>query len=254
MRQGARISGGGGGFPPIPPVTRTLLFLLVGLSLLNVFAARWLNLGSPAEYLALAPGLVLRGQAWRLLTYPWIELSPLSLVISGYLFYRYGGEFEVAWGRRGYIRRLALLVGVPAVLIALLSVAVRPLQGADFLGMSALWVALITVFASQLGGRQITLFPFPFVLSGDGILYLVGGGIGLGIIFSGSVLGLLPELFSFGFALAWFRFGLFQGWRRRWLTYRRARLEARLKRLRRQRGLRVVEEEEEEGEPRRWLN
>jgi membrane associated rhomboid family serine protease len=243
---------GGGGFPPIPPATRVLLFVLVGLSLLNVFAARWLGVLAPAEFLALEPGAVLHGQVWRLVTHPWVAVAPFELIFSGFALYLFGGQLEDAWGPRRYVQRLALLVAVPSALVVLLSLALPSLAGAAFLGMPPVTIALVVAFATRLGHRQIMMFPLPFVLSGDGLLYLEAGFLALYVLFAGTVLGFVPELLAFGFALAWFRFGLFQGWGRRWLLFRRSRLEARLKRLRRRSGLRVVEDDE--GEPRRWLN
>lgn len=238
----------------VPPVTKKLLIVFVGMSILDAIARMWVGLPPPSQFLMLQPGFVFPFQPWRLVTYPWFATNPFSLIVGGLMLYFFAGPLEQQWGRKLFIRRLAVLVVVPALAVTLLSFVVRPLQFLTFDGMSALLYALVTAFASQLRSRQIMLFPLPIALTGDMLLYLQGGFILLGILFGGSVLPHLLAIASFGLALAWFRFDAGRDLRRSVLRFRKKRLEARLSKLRKERAFRVIDGQDDDDDPRRYLN
>lgn len=240
---------------PLPPITKRLLIAFVSLSILDAIARMWVGLPPPSEILGLEPGVALF-QPWRLVTYPWLATNPLSLIIGGLMLFFFAGPLELEWGRRLFIRRLAVLVVLPALIVSVLALWVRPLQSLQIVGMSALITALITAFAGALRGRTIYLFPLPIALTGDMILYLQGGFIVLGVLFGGSIIPHLLDIASFGIALAWFRFGAGRSLRQRWLRLRKSRLEAKMARLRKKRPLRVVDGEgrDSESNSRRYLN
>lgn len=243
-----------GGFS-LPPLTKRLIVVFVGLSILDPVAERWLRLFSLKEWLLLEPWRVLPLEPWRLITYPWLAESPFGLLLGGLMLFFFAAPLEQSWGPRVFLRRLLVLVAAPALAVTLLSFAVRPLAGMVFGGLSALLYALVTAFAAQLRGRKIFLFPLPIALTGDLIIYLQAAFLGLGILFGGSIVPHLLSLFSFALSLFWFRLDSFREVRRSWLRLRRRRMEARLQKLRRQRPLRVVSsEDEDENDTHRYLN
>lgn len=244
----------GGGLPPIPRATRILIAAFVGLSILNAVLAVWARVVNLGEWFAFSGGRVLSGELWRLVTYPLIETSPIGLVLGALVLAMFAGRLEAQWGTRPFATRAAILTVVPALIVSLLAIAVPPMRRVELLGLSSLFITLIVAFASSLGNREILLFPIPFMLRGDQILWLEGAFLGLLVLFSGSVLAYFVQIVAFGFALAWFRFDLFRGVRRRWLLSRRKRLESQLRKLKARRsGLRVVENDDDE--PRgRYLN
>jgi membrane associated rhomboid family serine protease len=84
------------GWRLIPPVTRALLVLVVAGYLLTLawpLAAAWL---------ALAPGAVLTGQAWRLVTYAIVNASIGGVLFGLLLFWSLGSEIEPRWGSRRF--------------------------------------------------------------------------------------------------------------------------------------------------------
>lgn len=238
----------------LPPVTRKLLIAFVVLSILDAIARMWVGLPPPSQFLRLEPGAVFPFQPWRLVTWPWFATNPFALIIGALMLYFFAGPLELQWGRRLFIRRLLILTAVPALIVTLVAFAVRPLQYMAFDGLSALLYALITAFASQLRSRTIYLFPLPIALTGDMILYLQAGFIVLGILFGGSVLPHLLAIASFGLALAWFRFDAGRDLRRQWLRFKKRRLERKMAKLRKERAFRVIDRDDDDPDPRQYLN
>ena len=73
------------------------------------------------NHLALAPGCVMRGQVWRLVTWTLIVQQPFTLVIVGWILYRYGGELAEHWGEarlRGVALQLAIAAGLATCALA----------------------------------------------------------------------------------------------------------------------------------------
>ena len=89
------------GWRRIPPVTRVVLVL--------VAAGYLLTLAAPAVafWLVLAPGAVLAGQVWRLLTYAFVNASIGGVLFGLLLFWSLGSEMEPRWGSRRFALFLA---------------------------------------------------------------------------------------------------------------------------------------------------
>lgn len=230
-------------FRAIPPVTRALLFVVVVGWIANALAG---HLGFDAIWWTrLVPSAVRQGELWRLLTYPWLVAGePLALIFGALMLGFFGAPLEASWGSRGFSWRLALLVGVPAVATVLV---LWPTNARDlsYSGLAPLGVSLLTAFASRHRQARIALFPLPIAIEADQFLWLEAALLMLYAI-AGGVVGLIPEFFAFGFALAWFRLGLDLGLRRSWLKFRAGRIEAGLAKARRQRGLRIVRDDDDQ--------
>ncbi len=84
------------GWRRIPPVTRSLVVL--------VAAGYLLTLAWPpsAQGLALDPGEALRGQVWRLVTYPFVNISIFAVLWDLLLIWSFGSEIEPRWGSRRF--------------------------------------------------------------------------------------------------------------------------------------------------------
>jgi membrane associated rhomboid family serine protease len=102
------------GWHRIPPVTRALL-VLVGAGYLLTLA--W---PAAAAGLVLAPGAVLAGQVWRLVTYAVVNASIGAVLVDLLLMWQMGSEMEPRWGSRRYGAFLAastLLAGALGLLV-----------------------------------------------------------------------------------------------------------------------------------------
>jgi membrane associated rhomboid family serine protease len=233
--------------PALPRATRALLVVFVGASLVDAVVSRWMRGPELALLTALLPGGVLRGEVWRLVSYPWLAGDPLALIFGVMLLVFFAASLERSWGRRSFLVRTLLLTTLPAGVTTLVGLVLPQVTAAPYVGLSSLGLGWLTAFASDLRHARVTLFPLPVVLSGDQLLWFEGGMLLLWMLFSGSPVPYLNDVVSFALALAWFRFGLFDGLRRRWLRLRRSRVESRLERLARERRLRVVRDDDESG-------
>ena len=102
------------GWRRIPPVTRTLLVLVAAGYLLTLV---W---PAGAVWLVLAPGAVLAGQVWRLLTYAFVNASIGAVLVDLLLLWQMGSELEPRWGSRRFGAFLAastLLAGALGIFV-----------------------------------------------------------------------------------------------------------------------------------------
>lgn len=237
--------------PHIPKVTRALLAVYIVFALGRPVLGSWLRVADVLEWLALVPGDVLRGQVWRLFTHPffsrpWLQSEALGFLWSGFILFFVGRALESAWGTRLMARRVALLVAMPAVLTCLLSLAVGRLQSAPFYGLSPLLAGMFVAFGTTLRGRQVQIFPLPMAVGGDQLIAFGGVFLLVEILMQGAILPFIPDVLAFAFALAWFRFDVARDLRRSWLNYRKGQLETKVQKLRRDRNLRVVRNDEDD--------
>jgi membrane associated rhomboid family serine protease len=221
-------------------VTSYTAILIGAVSILSaILGPPWLDVIWLPERAMFEPSLVLRGQLWRLVTYPWFEMSPISLIFAIWATLIFMSTLEGMWGERRLLFRLAMLVALPVALLTLLAIPLGPLRDVSALGTWGLLTALVVAYASELPDQPILLF-FVARISGDTLILVEGVILGLFVLFSGSVVMFLVPILSFALALAWFRFNLVRDLRRSWLRLRKRRVEARMAKLRRERSLRIV--------------
>src|SRR5512135_938328 len=102
------------GWRRIPPVTRALLVLVAAGYLLTLV---W---PAGAVWLVLAPGAVLAGQVWRLLTYAFVNASIGAVLIDLLLLWQIGSELEPRWGSRrfgAFVAASTLLAGALGIFV-----------------------------------------------------------------------------------------------------------------------------------------
>lgn len=181
------------GWRRIPPVTRALLALIAAGYLLTLAAP------AVAVWLVLAPGAVLAGQVWRLLTYAFVNTSIGSILFSGLMVWMLGSEMEPRWGSRRFALFLAAaaaaagVLGVfagggaglaPALLALIFAWMLEgPSQSLLFFGvfpMTRLVFAAIAFVLVVFGELEATrsLLRLLFVLGGLPIAWLFVRGIG----------------------------------------------------------------------------
>jgi membrane associated rhomboid family serine protease len=169
------------GWRRIPPVTRAVLVLLAAGYLLALAAP------AAAVWLIVAPAAVLAGQAWRIVTYPLVNVSIGGVLFGLLLFWSLGSEMEPRWGSRRYALFLltatalagafAVFVGGGAglspTLLALIFawMLVGPSQSLMFFGVFPMTrlafaaIALVLVVFGELEGSR-SLLRLLFVLGG----------------------------------------------------------------------------------------
>lgn len=97
------------------------------------------------DTLVLDGAAVIRGQAWRVLTYGFVNPPSLSFVIDLVLLAWFGREVEKHLGRKSFLQLYALVYLVPALLLVALSFW-HPLTHGGYTGALAVFVAFATLY------------------------------------------------------------------------------------------------------------
>jgi membrane associated rhomboid family serine protease len=169
------------GWRRIPAVTRALLVVVAAGYLLTLV---W---PEAAMWLALAPGAVLAGQVWRLVTFAAVNASIGAVLVDLLMVWQLGSEMEPRWGSRRFGAFLAastllagalgLLVGggaglAPTVLALIFAWMLEgPSQSLLFFGVFPMTrlgfaaLAFVLVVFSELEATR-SLFRLLFVLGG----------------------------------------------------------------------------------------
>jgi membrane associated rhomboid family serine protease len=180
------------GWRRIPPVTRALLVLVVAGYLLTLAAP------AAAVWLVLAPGAVLEGQVWRLLTYAFVNASIGAVLVDLLLLWQMGSEMEPRWGSRRFgvflaastllAGALGLLVGggaglAPTILALIFAWMLEgPSQSLLFFGVFPMTrlgfaaLAFVLVVFSELEATR-SLLRLLFVLGGLPVAWLFARGL-----------------------------------------------------------------------------
>lgn len=143
MRRAIRLRWAGPpGWRRIPPVARAVLVATAGGYLLTLFVPE------VASLLALLPGALLAGQVWRLVTYPFVNISILSVLWDLLLVWSFGSEIEPRWGSRRFALFL-LLASASAALLGVLFAWILPRSPFGGSGFAPPLVALIVAWTLE---------------------------------------------------------------------------------------------------------
>jgi membrane associated rhomboid family serine protease len=192
------------------PVTKSLL-VLAGLEFLLSLLLSGIFFFNLNQWLILHPGTVFRFP-WTLITYPLVDVSPLSLLFAILWLWFIGGSLERTWGSRKYGHFLMIATFVTGLLMAGLGVLfqipaplfglwlplvgvtwawadLNPYQEMLFWGVIPLkakwlaWINAIFIFLTYLQYSRNLLFNCLFglaSLSGIAVAYFFKGGISYG--------------------------------------------------------------------------
>jgi hypothetical protein len=222
----------------------------VGLILTLMFAASvwgWMERGLQG-LAALSPVLVWRGELWRLVSWPFFQDDPFTLLFGGLMVYWVGQQLAFVWSERRLLLRVlwfTLFAGVGTTLLAF----VWAPASTPHIGIWPVANALIVSWAMLFPDRQVNIWgvlpltgrTLALLIVGGTVLYgLAAGGIrGIGA-FSVHLLAILSAwLLSRGaMRMPW-------GDARRWWLEREQR--------RRTKHLKVVKRDRSNDRPR-WMN
>jgi membrane associated rhomboid family serine protease len=90
----------------------TWILLIFALSVVGMLDGGFLY-----SWLALEPDRVWRGQVWRVLTWAFIESSPMGIIFTLITIYKFGGDLAPRWGDRR-LRRFMLQIIVAGGVVA----------------------------------------------------------------------------------------------------------------------------------------
>lgn len=174
----------------VPAVVGGLLLLTV---LLSCAAAIGVHVGWPiGGLLALIPERVLAGEVHRLLTWTFIETSPLQLIFGLFMLWWLGRDLVGAWGSRRFA-----LVWLGTTLLAAAATCVAGLffgavLGAPYVGGLAITEALIIAWGLSFPDRVVRVY---FVLPVRGAV-IAWGSVALTVAFAiyGGFASFVPAL------------------------------------------------------------
>jgi membrane associated rhomboid family serine protease len=222
----------------------------VGLVLaLMLFASVWGWLERGLLALAeLSPGHILQGQIWRLVTWPFFQDHPFTLIFGGMMIYFVGQQLAYVWSERRFLLRFLWYTVFASVATTLVAGVWAP-AAIPHNGMWPVANALLISWAMMYPDRQVNLWGI-IPLTGKTVALLVVGGTFLYGIASGGIRGIglfAPHLFAI--LAAWL---LARGSARSPLRDARQWWSAR-EQKRRTKHLKVVKKDGSDDRPR-WMN
>src|SRR5687767_8382005 len=177
--------------------------VLIGLTLLfTIVGAVGTRNGVPLlEAAALVPALVWAGQAWRLLTWVFVETQALSLVFGCLALWFLGRDLVSTWGPGRFLGVFLVLTAATGAATTLLALLFSDLRVFPFLGMWPLVDALIIAWGLLFPGRQILIY-FVIPVQGRALVPVTVGGTVLFALLYGLV-PFIPHFLAEGLMLAW---------------------------------------------------
>jgi membrane associated rhomboid family serine protease len=202
------------------------------------------NVTSVGAFGVLAPSLVWQGQIWRLLTWTFFELSPLSLIFACLIFLFFGRELSYRWGPVGFLQVCAGIVVGSGLVTCLVALAWPRVMAFPYASAWALGEGLIVAYALLFPSRTILVY-FVLPLAGRQLLILTFAGTLLfGLLVSFPMV--VPHFAAQGLMYAYLK-----GYSPRLLWLRLKARTVRWKPPKRASHLRAVERDDE---PPRWLH
>lgn len=226
----------------VPPSVGLVLALMLAMSVWG-----WMD-PSLQVVAALSPVMILRGQVWRLVTWPFVQNDPFTLLFGAFMVYWLGQQLAFVWSERRFLLRFFGYAVFASVATTLLALVWAPASGAH-LGIWPVANALIVSWALLYPERQVNVWGV-LPITGRTAAWLILGGTFLYGIAAGGLRGIgsfTPHLCALALAWALSRGVGVRPWReaRMWWAERDAR--------RRARHLKVVKKDGEDDRPR-WLN
>jgi membrane associated rhomboid family serine protease len=152
--------------PPLPPITRALMFICAGI----YFAIKLLQL--PFDTLALWPLSTDRFWPWQLVTYGFLHVDMLHLFFNMLGLWMFGSEIERLWGDRRYIQFL-LASAVSAALVQLLWSAMIGSR-APTIGASGALFGVLLAFGMLFPNRTVILLIPPIPMKAKMLVAIYG--------------------------------------------------------------------------------
>jgi membrane associated rhomboid family serine protease len=198
----------------VPPITTLLIAATLAMSIVVAIDAR--VGGELYHHLALLPEAVWHGQVWRLVTWPFIQAGPLSLMFACVVLYVFGSDLLASWNPRRYLRYIAAIVLIAGVGTSLIALVLPAAWDLPHLGGMVVGDALVIAWARQFPDQPVSLY-FVLLLRGRALVSVIVAITVLFAVFHG-IASMLPELLGITAALL----HLNRSARRRWLKIKLA--------------------------------
>ena len=161
---------------PLGPGLKGILIALGAVSIFGAVAER--NSGFKVSMLFYKVDAIFSLELWRLVTYPFVEMTPFGLILSGVVLYFFGQWFESHFGTRDFLSFFFLsaigagLLAVPLYFLVNIFLPFKDMGMAA--GPGAVIDAMLVAFAMS-APNSIVNFAFVFPMRTHHIIYLVLG-------------------------------------------------------------------------------
>jgi len=186
--------------PRLTPVVKRLLIGLTA-AFLALFVADDVLRRGITEYLVFVPGLILR-QPWSVLTFPFVERSPLSLLFVLITVFFFAGPLEERWGGRAFLQFLGVSALGGVLMSAVLALGSPRMVAMPLFGFTGAIYGMLAAFAMYWPEMEIRIWGIIPVKAKW--LALVSAGIGFIISVQSGGLG-LAHLGAFATAFAYLK-------------------------------------------------
>jgi membrane associated rhomboid family serine protease len=225
----------------VPPVLGFLLAAILAATVVS-----WIL--RDASWAVLEPGLLARGELWRLVSWAFVQDHPLTLLFGGLALYSFGLQLAHDWSQQRFLWTFLGLAAGAAAVTTLVAV-VAPVS--PHLGMWPVVNALVLMWAMRYPEQQLNFWGLIPLTGRTVVLLLVFGTVLYGLAAGG-----LAGLFAFTphFAAMAIGYGLTRGrfptrrWRMQWTDFWAERSFRR-----RAKHLKVVGKDGQSG-PKQWMN
>ncbi len=198
----------------------------------------------------LAPVPILRGQVWRLVTWPFLQDDPFTLLFGGFMLWWLGSQLSHVWSEQRFLFRFLVFALGAGLGTTLLAIVWDPASWVAHAGIWPVANALLVAWAMLFPDRQVNIWGV-LPLTGRTLALLVVAGTALYAVAGGWPRGFAsftPHLLAI--AIAWSQargLGTRRGWSqaRRWWSDREQRRRARRFKVVRKDGA---------GDRPRWMN
>lgn len=228
----------------VPPSVGLLLAVMLVASVLG-----WMN-RALIEEARLAPVAIQRGQVWRLVTWPFFQDDPFTLLFGGFMLWWLGPQLSHVWSEQRFLWRFFVFTIGAGLGTTLLALVWDPASWVAHAGVWPVVNALLVAWAMLFPDRQVNIWGV-LPLTGRTLAILVAAGTGLYAIAGGWPRGFAafsPHLLAIAIAWAQARgVGPGRGLRqaRRWWSDREQRRRA---------GRFKVVRKDGSGDGPRWMN
>jgi len=197
---------------------------------------------------ALAPVMIYRGQVWRLVSWPFVQEDPLTLLFGGFTLFWLGQQLAFAWSERRLLLRFFGYAAFASVATTLLALVWAP-ASVGHIGVWPVANALLVSWAMLYPERQLNIYGVLPISGRTAALLVTGGTVLFGLAGGARGLGAYtPHLFALAIAWALSRGRVGTPWRdaKQWWSERELR--------RRARHLKVVRKDGRDDDRPRWMN
>jgi membrane associated rhomboid family serine protease len=222
----------------LPWAVGLLLSATVALSLGVAFGDR--HSGGLFDFVALVPADVWRAQVWRLVTWSFVEPTPLGLIFGCLFLYWFGADLAGEWGSSRFLRVFGSVMVVSALLTCLVAKVDPPILEHPYLGTWALTTSMVVAWGLWFPDRVVRIY-FVLPIRGWWLAWLTVAITVIYATYSGWT-KYLPELLAETSILVWlFRKSILSRWKKTQRKFDAQRRESDRAKSMRKRGKVVVD-------------